>query len=147
MRCLVCQNESIDDSDAPLAHDLRVLLRQRILAGDTDEGAQQYIVARYGDYVLLKPPLKKSTLALWLGPLLLFTAAMGGAALFYRRRMEKEVPLTGEEQKKLLALMKSEESRSMIGFIFAGLTSRYACRAAFSAASAARCAYTHARRS
>src|SRR5271168_2455076 len=109
LRCLVCQNQSIDDSDAPLAHDLRVLLRQRLLAGDTDDAARQFIVARYGDYVLLKPPFRDSTLALWLGPMLLFVAAMGGTALFYRRREEIEPPLSEEEYQKVLALMKSEE--------------------------------------
>lgn len=110
LRCLVCQNKSIDNSDAPLAHDLRVLLRQRLVAGDTDDAARQYIVTRYGDYVLLKPPFKQSTLALWLGPLLLFGAAMGGAALFYRRRMATTLlPLTEEEREKLDALMKEEE--------------------------------------
>ncbi len=109
LRCLVCQNESIEDSDAPLAHDLRVLLRQRLVAGDTDEAATQYIVARYGDYVLLKPPFKESTLALWLGPLLLFIAAMGGSALFYRQRLETELPLDEDEREKVLALMKAEE--------------------------------------
>src|SRR5690348_18309284 len=65
LRCLVCQNESIDDSNADLAHDLRVLLRQRLAAGDSDRQALDYIVARYGDFVLLKPPVEPATYALW----------------------------------------------------------------------------------
>lgn len=109
LRCLVCQNESIDESDAPLAHDLRVLLRQRLLAGDTDEQAKQYIVARYGDYVLLKPPLNASTVPLWLGPLLLFSAAMGGAAMFYRRRATAESPIDDLEEKKLALLIDEKQ--------------------------------------
>ncbi len=77
LRCLVCQNQSIENSDAPLARDLRVLLRQRIEAGDSDEAAVAWIVERYGDYVLLKPPLKAETLLLWGAPLL----ALGAGAL------------------------------------------------------------------
>src|SRR5580704_6723914 len=69
LRCLVCQNQSIDDSDAPLAHDLRVIVRERLKAGDTDSQAIGFIVARYGNFVLLKPPLQINTLALWFGPL------------------------------------------------------------------------------
>src|SRR5579859_3377583 len=72
LRCLVCQNQSIDDSDAELARDLRLLLRERLKAGDSDQQARQFLVDRYGDYVLLKPPFKTATLALWLGtPVLL----------------------------------------------------------------------------
>ncbi len=77
LRCLVCQNQSIENSDAPLARDLRVLLRQRIESGDSDEAAVAWIVERYGDYVLLKPPLKAETLLLWGAPLL----ALGAGAL------------------------------------------------------------------
>ena len=66
LRCLVCQNQSIDDSDAPLAHDLRVLVRRRLRAGDSDEQVKQFIVARYGDYVLLRPPFKAETYVLLL---------------------------------------------------------------------------------
>jgi cytochrome c-type biogenesis protein CcmH len=71
LRCPVCQNQSIDDSDADLAHDLRVLVRQRLKAGDNDEQVKQYIVNRYGDYVLLDPPFKSTTYVLWLGPAVL----------------------------------------------------------------------------
>src|SRR6201996_7008606 len=65
LRCMVCQNESIDDSEAPLAHDLRVLVRERVKAGDTDQQVLDFLVARYGEFVLLKPPLSWHTVALW----------------------------------------------------------------------------------
>jgi len=70
LRCVVCQNQAIDDSDAPLAHDLRLIVRERLVAGATDEQAIQYLVDRYGSYVLLKPPFEAATLLLWLGPAL-----------------------------------------------------------------------------
>ncbi|HTV36953.1 MAG TPA: cytochrome c-type biogenesis protein [Xanthobacteraceae bacterium] len=78
LRCMVCQNESIDESQAPLAHDLRVLVRQRIMAGDSDQQIINFLVSRYGEFVLLKPPLSWNTLALWGAPpaLLLFGIAM-----------------------------------------------------------------------
>ena len=80
LRCLVCQNQSIEDSDAPLARDLRVLLRQRIEAGDSDEAAIAWIVERYGDYVLLRPPLRGDTVLLWGAPLV---ALAGGALVVF----------------------------------------------------------------
>ena len=83
LRCLVCQNQSIDDSDAPLARDLRVLVRERLTAGDTDAKAMDYIVARYGTFVLLKPPMQSNTLLLWLMPLLL----LAGAVIGFRRHL------------------------------------------------------------
>ncbi len=84
LRCLVCQNQSIDDSDADLARDLRILLRQRLVAGDSDAQAKQFLVDRYGDYVLLKPPFKTTTLVLWLGPGVLLLCGIGAAIGFYR---------------------------------------------------------------
>ena len=80
LRCLVCQNQSIEDSDAPLARDLRVILRQRIEAGDSDEAAVAWIVERYGDYVLLRPPLRGDTVILWGAPLV---ALAGGALVVF----------------------------------------------------------------
>ena len=74
LRCLVCQNQSIDDSDAPLARDLRLLLRERLRAGDSDEQAVRYVVGRYGEFVLLRPPFRPETYVLWLGPALVLTA-------------------------------------------------------------------------
>src|ERR1700754_2660315 len=83
LRCVVCQNQTIDDSDAELAHDLRVLLRQRLKAGDSDRQVLAFIADRYGDYVLLKPPLKTETMLLWLGPLLVLAAGAGGGGFFF----------------------------------------------------------------
>jgi cytochrome c-type biogenesis protein CcmH len=107
LRCLVCQNESIDDSDADLAHDLRVLVRQRLVAGDSDEQVKAYLVARYGNYVLLKPPFNVETLLLWGGPLLLFLCALGAGATFYRRASARSAPaaLTAREQDRIAALL------------------------------------------
>jgi cytochrome c-type biogenesis protein CcmH len=107
LRCLVCQNQSIDDSDADLARDLRILLRQRIQAGDSDDQAKQFLVDRYGDYVLLKPPFKTNTLVLWLGPPLLLLAgfAIAFAAAKKRRPTEAAPPLTAEEKTRLDRLL------------------------------------------
>ncbi len=79
LRCLVCQGQSLDESNAPLAADLRRLVRARIEAGDSDEQVEQYLVARYGDFILMKPPLEPQTYALWFGPL--GVLLMGGAAV------------------------------------------------------------------
>jgi cytochrome c-type biogenesis protein CcmH len=103
LRCLQCQNESIDESDAPLAHDLRLLVRRRLLAGDSDDQVKQYIVARYGTYVLLKPPFDPETYALWFGPLILLLAG-GTAVYFFYRRSAAPPPLTEEERARLEAL-------------------------------------------
>ncbi|MBV9863367.1 MAG: cytochrome c-type biogenesis protein CcmH [Alphaproteobacteria bacterium] len=107
LRCLVCRNQSVDDSDADLAHDLRVLVRERIAAGDTNAEALQYIRARYGDYVLLRPPFQADTLLLWGGPALLLLAAAIAALLFYRGRRVAPVPkpLSAEEQRRLRLLL------------------------------------------
>ena len=105
LRCLVCQNQSIDDSDAPLAKDLRVLLRERLSAGASDSEAKAYIVARYGDFVLLRPPLKPQTLLLWGAPLIALCA--GGFALwraFRRRAAAPPAPLNEAEKARLRAL-------------------------------------------
>jgi len=108
LRCLVCQNQSIDDSNAPLAHDLRVLVRERLKAGDSDEAALAFVVARYGDFVLLRPPVKATTWLLWFGP----GALLIGAALFLWVRARRRsalpaapAPLSDDERKKLAALL------------------------------------------
>ena len=109
LRCLVCQNQSIDDSDAPLAKDLRVLVRERLMAGDSDQAVIDYVVARYGDFVLLKPPFRLSTLLLWLSPLLLL---LGGVWYAWRamqaKRPETEnaAPLTDAERNKLDEILR-----------------------------------------
>ena len=107
LRCLVCRNESIDDSDADLAHDLRVLLRERLVAGDTDEQAVAYIVARYGEFVLLKPPPTGANLILWLsGPaLLLIGAGVAFAMLRRRSRAPEAEALSAEEAARVKALL------------------------------------------
>ena len=117
IRCLVCQNQSIDDSEADLARDLRLILRERIQAGDSDAEVQAFLVARYGDYVLLDPPFKAKTLLLWLGPGLILLAGLGAAALYLRRprRASTEAaPLSEEERRRLdqlLAEMRSEDGQ------------------------------------
>jgi cytochrome c-type biogenesis protein CcmH len=106
LRCLVCRNQSIDDSDADLAHDLRVLVRQRITAGDSNDQVITYIRSRYGDFVLLRPPFEIGTLLLWGGPLAILL--LGGVALvrFYRRKDEAAAaPLSAEERRRLAAVL------------------------------------------
>jgi cytochrome c-type biogenesis protein CcmH len=107
LRCLVCQNESIDDSNASLAHDIRVLVRERLVAGDTNAQVQQAVVSRYGQFVLLKPPVEPSTYVLWFAPPLLLAAGLGASALWIRRRTTTEAPpLSSEERLRLDGLMK-----------------------------------------
>lgn len=77
LRCLVCQGQSLDESDAELARDLRRIIRERIAAGDSDEAIKNFLVARYGDFVLLRPPMKPETYALWFGPLLVLVLGAG----------------------------------------------------------------------
>jgi len=112
LRCLVCQNESIDESDADLAHDLRVLVRKRILKGDSDDQVKQYIVARYGNYVLLKPPFDPETYLLWLGPALLLVCATGVVVFYYRRNATATpaAPLSAEEAERLAGLIGDDSA-------------------------------------
>ena len=113
LRCLVCQNESIDDSGADLAHDLRVLLRERLVKGDTDAQAIQYIVNRYGDFVLLKPPVEPATYVLWFGPAALLLLAGVGTTLYLRRHrpeaMAAPAPLDEGERRRLDELIGEGE--------------------------------------
>lgn len=90
LRCLVCQNQSIDDSDASLAHDLRVLVRQRLQAGDSDDQVRAFLVKRYGDYILLKPPVNSATLALWIGPGIVLMIAVFVAMAALRRQPDAD---------------------------------------------------------
>ena len=97
LRCVVCQNQSIDDSNADIARDMRVLVRERLVAGDTDEQTVAHMVARYGDYVLLRPPFQTNTLALWIGPpLMAFVIATLGV-LFFRMYQRERVASKGPE--------------------------------------------------
>lgn len=115
LRCVVCQNQAIDNSNAPLARDLRVLLRERLQGGDSDAQAVAFIVARYGNFVLLKPPFQANTLVLWLGPaILLLVAGVALRMLLDRRRGGHEhlaVPsLTAEEKSRLSRLLEGPAS-------------------------------------
>jgi cytochrome c-type biogenesis protein CcmH len=103
LRCMVCQNQSIDDSNAELARDLRLLVRERIESGDSDEAVIDYVVSRYGEFVLLKPRLKPETLLLWGAPIILFLGGAVAMAAFVRRRAGRTVgePLTAEERAAL----------------------------------------------
>jgi cytochrome c-type biogenesis protein CcmH len=116
LRCMVCQNQSIDDSEAPLARDLRLLVRERIAAGDTDAQVLDFLVARYGEFVLLKPRLEPRTLLLWLLPP--FALAGGGLALWMqsRRRSGSAAAadlskLSAEEEARLEALIAAEPDK------------------------------------
>ena len=109
LRCLVCQNQSIDESDAPLAKDLRVLVRERLVAGDSDRAVIDYIVARYGEFVLLQPRLSIATLLLWGTPALLILAGVGFAYVsLRRRRRETLAPRLSAEEEIAVARMLDE---------------------------------------
>jgi len=113
LRCLVCRNQSIDDSDADLAHDLRVLVRERIKAGDRDDQVVAYIRARYGDFVLLRPPFAVGTVLLWGGPALILLLGGIAVARYYRGRSRSNSdtpPLSPEERRRLAAVL-GEETR------------------------------------
>jgi cytochrome c-type biogenesis protein CcmH len=90
LRCLVCQNQSIDDSNAPLAKDLRLIVRERLTAGDSNDQVFGYVVARYGNFVLLNPPLEQDTMLLWAAPFLLMLISLGVAFNYLRKRPELE---------------------------------------------------------
>jgi cytochrome c-type biogenesis protein CcmH len=109
-RCLVCQNQSIDDSNAPLARDLRILIRERIKAGSSDAEVKRYVVSRYGDFVLLKPPIRTRTLLLWALPFIVF---LSGLLFLWRRRAPAasslDAPLTGEERRRLQELTRPQD--------------------------------------
>lgn len=111
LRCLVCQNQSIDDSEAPLARDLRLLVRERLTQGDSDTQVLEFLVSRYGQFVLLKPRLELQTILLWgLPPAALMAGAIGLLITARRRRKlaVDAVPLSSEEQQKLSALTRRD---------------------------------------
>lgn len=101
LRCLVCQNQTIDDSDAPLAKDLRILIRERLVKGDSDAEAREFVVSRYGQFVLLKPRLGPRTLLLWVGPFAILVLAGVAAFMLRRTNAEAERDLTAQERSAL----------------------------------------------
>jgi cytochrome c-type biogenesis protein CcmH len=108
LRCLVCQNQSIDDSDAPLAKDLRLLVRERLKAGDSDQEIIDFVVARYGEFVLLKPRFAPHTLLLWLATPAVFLVALSLIVLAHRRRRSASqglAPLSSNEERRLKRLL------------------------------------------
>src|SRR5262245_32863614 len=115
LRCMVCQNQSIDDSDAPLAKDLRVLVRERLTAGDSDRQVIDFLVARYGEFVLLKPRFNAHTLLLWFAPFAVLIAGAIGLIAFLRRRRGEELPLaapaalTADEQRRVAELLEQQK--------------------------------------
>jgi cytochrome c-type biogenesis protein CcmH len=114
LRCVVCQNQSIDDSNAPLAKDLRVLVRERLSSGDSNRQAIDFIVARYGNFVLLQPPMQLNTLLLWFGPALLLALAAYGFVRVLRVQAtvpagETAAPLTGDDEQRLAKLLADDK--------------------------------------
>jgi cytochrome c-type biogenesis protein CcmH len=106
LRCMVCQNQAIDDSDAPLARDLRILLRERLSAGDTDQQVTAFLVARYGDFILLRPPVALNTALLWLAPpAVLLIGGLVAVALFRRRRADVPAALSDAEKARLAEII------------------------------------------
>jgi cytochrome c-type biogenesis protein CcmH len=113
LRCLVCQNQSIDDSDADLARDLRRLVREQLVAGRSDAEIIDYLTARYGDFVLLKPPVEPVTWGLWFGPAVVLLIAAAGLLVYLRRRRRVEDaprPLSPEERARIEGLLRGVES-------------------------------------
>jgi cytochrome c-type biogenesis protein CcmH len=109
LRCLVCQNQSIDDSDADLAKDLRHLVRERLVAGDSDEQVRAFVTDRYGDFVLLKPPVRPITWLLWFGPLAVLLVGGGLVVAFFRgRRPEPAAELDAGERERLQRLLAED---------------------------------------
>lgn len=118
LRCLVCQNQSIDDSEAPLARDLRLIVRERLVAGDSDRQVQDFLVARYGDFVLLTPPFNASTVLLWLTPFLLLVFALTLVLKHVRSERPEgaaATALTPEEERALAPLLASVDETTSDG--------------------------------
>ena len=112
LRCLVCQNETIDESNASLAHDIRILLRERLTAGDTDEQAVKAIVDRYGEFVLLDPPVRPATYVLWFGPAAILLGGLLGGVVWLRRRStttEAAMPLSPDERDRLDTILREAD--------------------------------------
>jgi cytochrome c-type biogenesis protein CcmH len=110
LRCLVCQNESIEDSGADLAHDLRVLIRERLKAGDSDAQAIKYVTYRYGDFVLLKPPVEPATYLLWFSPFVILAVGAAGAWFYLRHRpTPPDEPLDLNQRRQLERLLIDDQ--------------------------------------
>jgi cytochrome c-type biogenesis protein CcmH len=111
IRCVVCQNESIDSSHAEIAHELRVLVRERLVAGESDQEVLDYLVARYGDFVLLRPPVKPATYLLWFGPFALLLIGMVAVFVFFRRQraVATQAPALSPAEKARLSRLLAEE--------------------------------------
>lgn len=108
LRCVVCQNQSIDDSAAPLARDMRIIVRERLVAGDTDAQVKAFLVSRYGNYVLLRPPLQMDTWALWFAPFAVFLVAGAGVFGFARSRtLSSPAPLSDTDREELERLRRA----------------------------------------
>jgi cytochrome c-type biogenesis protein CcmH len=111
LRCVVCQNQSIDDSDAELARDLRLLVRERLQAGDSDVAVVDYVVSRYGDFVLLAPPMRIGTYALWFGPAVIVAAGAAGVLWYFRGRRgagTDTAPLTTDEERRVAEALSDD---------------------------------------
>ena len=113
IRCLVCQNQSIDDSNASLAKDLRKIVREQLVSGASDDEIYNFLIERYGDFVLLRPPVKATTYILWYGPLFMFFAGLVLSALFLirRKRILPEEPLSHSEKEELSRLISRKDER------------------------------------
>lgn len=118
IRCVVCQNESIDSSNAEIAKELRLLVRERLTAGDSDDQVLDYLVARYGDFVLLRPPMKSSTYLLWFGPAIVLLLGLIGVFFFFRRQSPAALTpaaLSAEEEQRLSRLLEDGEGAGGTG--------------------------------
>ena len=111
LRCMVCQNQSIDDSNAELARDLRVLVRERLVSGDSDQDVIAYVVSRYGEFVLLKPRFSARTVLLWGAPILLTLAGVTSLLVFARRRntLPTQQKLSSDEEAKIRSLLEKQD--------------------------------------
>jgi cytochrome c-type biogenesis protein CcmH len=107
LRCMVCQNESVEESEADLARDLRRIIRTRVAAGDSDQQVMDWMVQRYGDFIRLRPPFNPLTIVLWLSPVIAVALGAGAVLLSRRRRAEPPPPLSDAERRRLADLLKS----------------------------------------
>jgi cytochrome c-type biogenesis protein CcmH len=110
LRCMVCQNESIDESNAPLARDLRILVRERIKAGNTDAEVREFLVSRYGEFILLEPRVTPRTLLLWGIPLIVLVLGGIGIALARRRHTQSAEPLSNDEKRRLATILRENKN-------------------------------------